>query len=310
MQSETEVSVVAEGASPQVYGAICRVSQELSHAGISKDRSNQQQGYKFRGIDDCLNAISSLLPKYGLVIIPTVLEREVVERQTKSGGALFYVTVKVQFSFVSVQDGSQHLAVLYGEAMDSADKATNKAMSAAYKYAVLLTFCIPTEGDNDADATTHEVAAKQNDDIKAVQAKLAQAKPTPAQPPTQAQPAQPVPVACAESAFVWQIGKTHGGKRIEDIPLDYLEWYVQNGKKQDHLEACKAELGRVACSAEANQPKISALCEAYLEGIMVSETVSECQKAIEAALSDENINVFEGQHLKDTGERKLALLRQ
>src|SRR5690606_19364534 len=45
-----------------------------------------------------------------------------------------------------------------GEAMDSADKATNKAMSAAYKYAAFQTFCIPTEGDNDADATTHEVA--------------------------------------------------------------------------------------------------------------------------------------------------------
>jgi hypothetical protein len=42
--------------------------------------------------------------------------------------------------------------------MDSADKATNKAMSAAYKYACLQTFCIPTEGDNDADATTHQVA--------------------------------------------------------------------------------------------------------------------------------------------------------
>ena len=29
-------------------------------------------------------------------------------------------------------------------------------MSAAYKYAAFLTFCIPTEGDNDADATTPE----------------------------------------------------------------------------------------------------------------------------------------------------------
>lgn len=41
--------------------------------------------------------------------------------------------------------------------MDSGDKASNKAMSAAYKYAAIQTFCIPTEGDNDADSTTHEV---------------------------------------------------------------------------------------------------------------------------------------------------------
>ena len=44
--------------------------------------------------------------------------------------------------------------------MDTADKATNKAMSAAYKYMAMEVFCIPTEGDNDADATTHEVKAK------------------------------------------------------------------------------------------------------------------------------------------------------
>jgi hypothetical protein len=141
-----------------VYRAIRDVSEELSHDGISKDRSNQQQNYKFRGIDDCLNALSSLLPKHNLVVIPSVLERECVERQTKSGGSLFYVTVKVKFSFVSILDGSTHDAMLYGEAMDSADKATNKAMSAAYKYCVLLTFCIPTEGENDADAVTHDVA--------------------------------------------------------------------------------------------------------------------------------------------------------
>ena len=43
--------------------------------------------------------------------------------------------------------------------MDSGDKATNKAMSAAYKYAAMQAFAIPTEGDNDADSTTHEVIA-------------------------------------------------------------------------------------------------------------------------------------------------------
>lgn len=298
----------------EVYNAISAISKELSHEGISKDRSNQQQGYKFRGIDDCLNALASLLPKHGLVIIPSALEREVIERQTKSGGSLFYVTVKVQFGFISTKDGSRHDAVVYGEAMDSADKSTNKAMSAAYKYAVLLTFCIPTEGDNDADATTHEVAAKQHSDLKAVQEKLQEAK---AQPPAKAQNASPKPTAAQESAFIWQVGKTpedggHKGKSIDTIKLEYLEWYVSDKNKYPnaaHVAAAKAELGRVACSSEANQPKISALCSAYLENITVSETVSECQKAIDAALSDENINVFEQTHLKETGERKLALLR-
>jgi len=65
--------------------------------------------------------------------------------------------VEAEFDFVSVKDGSKVTARSFGEAMDSADKATNKAMSAAYKYTAFQTFCIPTEGDNDADAHTQEV---------------------------------------------------------------------------------------------------------------------------------------------------------
>jgi hypothetical protein len=140
-----------------VYDKIAKVAQELSVEGISKDKKNEQQGYKFRGIDAVLNTLAPIISKAGLVILPRCLNREVVERQTKSGGALFNVTVEVEFDFVAVEDGSVHTVKVFGEAMDSADKATNKAMSAAYKYATILTFCIPTEGDNDADTTTHEV---------------------------------------------------------------------------------------------------------------------------------------------------------
>ena len=59
----------------------------------------------------------------------------------ESGGALFYTTVDAEFDFVSAVDGSKHTAATIGEAMDSGDKSTNKAMSIAYKYAVFLTFC-------------------------------------------------------------------------------------------------------------------------------------------------------------------------
>jgi hypothetical protein len=144
-----------------VYEAIAAVSAELAVAGIGKDRKNAQQGYSFRGIDDVFNALAPVLARHSLVILPRVMSREVVERQTQKGGALFYVTVGVEFDFVSAKDGSKHTVVTYGEAMDSADKATNKAMSAAYKYAAMQTFCIPTVGDNDADATTHDVAPRR-----------------------------------------------------------------------------------------------------------------------------------------------------
>lgn len=145
----------------KVYEAIAAITHRMGAEGISKTRKNAQQGYNFRGIDDVLNALSPMLSESHLCILPCALERECVERQSAKGATLFYVTVKVRFDFISAEDGSKHEVVTYGEAMDSADKATNKAMSAAYKYAAILAFCIPTEGDNDADATTHEVAARR-----------------------------------------------------------------------------------------------------------------------------------------------------
>lgn len=147
----------------KVYEKIAAITAELSKIGISKDSKNQSQGYKFRGIDQVYGALSPLLAKHGLCILPRVKEREVIERQNRQGTALFYVTLTVEFDFVAAEDGSKHTVITVGEAMDSGDKASNKAMSAAYKYAAFQTFCIPTEGDNDADGTTHEVAAAETD---------------------------------------------------------------------------------------------------------------------------------------------------
>ena len=144
----------------KVYSAIASVTAAMAKEGIAKGRRNQQQGYSFRGIDDVYNALSPMLAENKLCILPRIISRDLVERQTSKGGALFYVTVEAEFDFVSAEDGSKHTVRTFGEAMDSADKATNKAMSAAYKYAAMQTFCIPTEGDNDADSTTHEVAPR------------------------------------------------------------------------------------------------------------------------------------------------------
>lgn len=149
-----------------VYQAINGVQADLSHVGVSKDRKNEAQGFKFRGIDDMYNALAPLLAKHGLCILPRCTERICVERTNAKGTALFYVTVRCEFDFVAV-DGSKHTVCTYGEAMDSGDKATNKAMSAAYKYAAMQAFSIPTEGDNDADATTHEVVVGMAPDVLA-----------------------------------------------------------------------------------------------------------------------------------------------
>jgi hypothetical protein len=148
----------------KVYQAIAAVQAELAKTGIAKSRKNKQgEGYMFRGIDDVYAALAPLLAANKLCVIPRVMSRDIAERTSGKGNPLFYVTVHAEFDFVSAEDGSKHTAATFGEAMDSGDKATNKAMSAAYKYAAFMTFAIPTEGDNDADATTHDVAVAAPD---------------------------------------------------------------------------------------------------------------------------------------------------
>jgi hypothetical protein len=154
------IAYTAPAALPDVYRAINAVAKAISRDGISKARKNEQQGYSFRGIDDVYNALSALIAGADLCILPRMRSHSKEERVTPKGAVLFYVTVKADFVFVSSLDGTRHTVTTYGEAMDSGDKATNKAMSAAFKYAMMQVFCIPTEGMNDADFSTHVTAPK------------------------------------------------------------------------------------------------------------------------------------------------------
>ena len=141
-----------------VYQGIHQVMSAFSEHGIAKDSKNESQGFKFRGIDAVLNRLSRHLVDANLVIIPQVLSRDVHERTNARGNALFYVTLNVAYTIKSAIDGSEAVVVTVGEAMDSGDKATNKALSIAYKYMAFQLFSIPI--DEDPDKQTHEVKAK------------------------------------------------------------------------------------------------------------------------------------------------------
>jgi len=183
----------------EVYKAIVSVQAALAKEGISKDRTcTQGASYKFRGIDDVYNALAPFLADANLCVLPRMLGRDCVERQSKQGGALFYTTVTAEFDFVSAIDGSKHIVgPMYGEAMDSGDKGTNKAMSAAYKYAAFQAFCIPTEGDNDSENSTHEVKPQKP-------------PPRPAQPPKPSPPADPALISDAQRKMIFAKMKAAG----------------------------------------------------------------------------------------------------
>lgn len=136
-----------------IYQAITDIMSE--GYAITKDKRNAQQGFRYRGIDDVLNTFQPLLAKHHVFVVPEVLDQQRQERTTGKGGSLLYSLLRMRYTFYA-EDGSSVSAVVVGEGMDSGDKASNKAMSVAMKYAMFQVFCIPTEEMQDPDAETPE----------------------------------------------------------------------------------------------------------------------------------------------------------
>lgn len=139
---------------PSVYAAIHAVAADFAEHGIAKSHTNVRDGYDYRSIDDVLGRLAPLLAKHRLCILPRVVERSASERMGEGNALLSHVALRAKFALISVDDGTSHDVEVYGEALDAGDKATAKAMSAAYKSAMLQTFCVPVAGQDDADASS------------------------------------------------------------------------------------------------------------------------------------------------------------
>lgn len=143
-----------------------KMSQVMADIGaITKDQKNVAQGFKFRGIDQFVNALYPALVKHGVFMTPRVVscnvEMKDVERSSGKKAVDKHVNLLVEYDFYA-EDGSKvTIGPVAGEGLDSGDKATNKAMSAALKYALIQTFSIPTEDLVDADKDTPEISLKE-----------------------------------------------------------------------------------------------------------------------------------------------------
>lgn len=136
-----------------IFESITAIMQEIP--AIGKEKKNQQQGFKYRGIDDVMNVLQPILSKHKVFVVPEVIDQSREERVTNKGGTILYSMLKIRYTFYA-EDGTSVSAVVIGEGMDSGDKASNKAMAIAMKYALFQVFCIPTEEMKDPDAETPE----------------------------------------------------------------------------------------------------------------------------------------------------------
>lgn len=181
-----------------IYEAITSIMDE--GYSISKGKRNTQQGFMYRGIDDVMNTFQPLMAKNHIFVVPEVLEQTREERVTGKGNTLLYSILRMKYTFYA-EDGSNVCAVVVGEGMDSGDKASNKAMAGAMKYAMFQVFCIPTEEMPDPDATTPEPS------------KSKQAAPDKAQEKAPEQRKVPVPAPrCMRCGGYVVPGKTKDGR--------------------------------------------------------------------------------------------------
>jgi hypothetical protein len=141
-----------------IYSKLSAVMKDIGP--VTKQGTNITQKYKFRGIDQMINALHPALVRHGVVLTTQVVERtEQIREVTRSSGQQGvdkHVAVKVIYTFYA-EDGSCLSSVAVGEGLDSGDKATNKAMSAAFKYALIQTFAVPTEDMEEADLASPEI---------------------------------------------------------------------------------------------------------------------------------------------------------
>lgn len=143
-----------KGTVPLIFGKMAAMMKDVQKIG--KDRDNPQLKYKFRGIDDVYNSLHEIFAKHGVFTVPIVIDAKHEERKSHSGGVLIYRIYTVQYTFFA-EDGSHIEAVVMGEGMDSGDKAGNKALSVAHKYALLQMLMIPTDDPKDPEVDSPQV---------------------------------------------------------------------------------------------------------------------------------------------------------
>ena len=119
------------------------------------DRVDAGAGKSYRAITEekVTTVVRTSMLKHGIVVFPssmsTSIESETVH--TAKGDRINRIThVDVVYRMVNTEDPNDYIEIAScGTGVDAQDKGSGKAMTYAYKYALLRTFAIPTGEDPD-----------------------------------------------------------------------------------------------------------------------------------------------------------------
>lgn len=141
---------------PSVNVAWANVMEEVRSVG--KGDFNEDQGFRFRGVDSVVNAVGPALRTHQVAVVPKrIVNIETVEYETRRGTRMVNKQVTVEWE-VRGPAGDSFTGEAVGEAADAGDKSISKAQSVSYRVFLLTSLCIPT-GTPDPDSETHERAS-------------------------------------------------------------------------------------------------------------------------------------------------------
>lgn len=227
-----------------IHDALQQARIELCGAGISKDNQAPDAvgGYKFRGIDDIYNVIGPLMAKYGISMTPQVVNLnhhtydDEVKRNGRNGSytqkrRTQHYVIQVQYVLAHGSDPEKIItACVFGEAMDTADKAMNKAMTSAYKNAVFQLFAPPLAG-TPMDMDGGEAPIDSESDV------VDTSTTTAAEPPPAAPPQEPPAFISAEDAKAVEIARNNAG--IDEA--SFFAWIKVKKGAYTQIPAAKLE---------------------------------------------------------------------
>jgi hypothetical protein len=156
----------------KIYKAMSAVMADIGPVGKDQKAEFGSTRYKYRGIDDLINAANPALTKHGVIVAPNVVNLLREDRKSSKGGDMIFTVVTMEYTFYA-EDGSNIVVSVIGEGADSGDKGANKAMTSAYKYALGQALAIATDMV-DSETDDPQVGAKA-----VAPAKAPAKKPTP-----------------------------------------------------------------------------------------------------------------------------------
>ena len=145
---------------------LVNVMIECGH--IAKNGLNSYHQYKYATAEDVLLKVNTALTKNKIasVVIPEIAS--MVDVTNLKGNTEHIVTVNVQIKLIDSESGECVDLFGIGSGQDAGDKAVMKAQTAAIKYAYMMSLCIATGDDPEADTKTDENSSMGNKGSKAV----------------------------------------------------------------------------------------------------------------------------------------------